>query len=137
MTETKKKLLTLDELDNLPPGIFRSGNGFVEHPWFNDATFLFDKDGNLYDGEKKYGVAASKGFKYVNVNWVAVRGGIPDWTIYHSLDANLEPGEFLNGITHLMASKDMISRLGAKLRNDEKIREFVPCDEASFGLYRF
>ena len=136
MTETKKEILTLDKLKELPSGIFASGNTFIVHPWFNNAKFLFNEKHELWDGSDEYGVAASKGYMYVNVNWVAIRGSYHDWAIYHSLDANLEPGEYLDGVVHLLASNDQIARSGAKLHTEAKIKELVPCDDEAFEFYR-
>ncbi len=75
-------------------------------------------------------------FLYI-VNWVAVRGGYHDWAIYHSMDANLEPANYFDGDAHLKATDEQIARGGAKLTNENKIKEFVPCDEEAFKMYRY
>ena len=129
------KLLTQQELNNLSPGIFRTGTGFIIHPWFNDAKILYNKNGELWVPSSLQD-AAQRGYKYVKVNWVAVRGNITDWAIYHSLDSNLEPDGFLDGLNHLKASPERIARAGAKLHNVAKIKEFVPSDEEVFDNYR-
>lgn len=55
------------------------------------------------------------------LRWVAVRGGYWDWAIYvHTADMP---------IGYVMESGD-------KLRNREKARWLVPCDEAAFNMYR-
>jgi hypothetical protein len=74
---------------------------------------------------------------HVLVNWVAIRGGIHDWAIYHSLDANLEPADCLGGFTHLEATDEQIARSGAKLYREYEIRAFVECDDESFKMYRY
>jgi len=110
-------MLTLNKLKEMKPGIFATGQGKIIHPWFNNAKNI-DKN------------------KETIVNWVAVRGGIHDWAIYHSMNANLEPANYFDGSTHLEASNERISRAGAKLRPENKIREFVPCDDKAFSMYK-
>jgi len=73
----------------------------------------------------------------VKVKFVAVRGGIHDWTIYHSLDANLTYRDYLDGFEHLDASYEQIYKSGAKLYDVYKIKELVPCTIEAFNLYRF
>jgi len=116
--EEQKNMLTLKKLKGLEPNtIFASGRGKIEHPWFNDAK-------NIDENNE------------TEVNWVAVRGIIHDWNIYHSLDANLEPTEYFDGDTHLSATNERISDYGAKLYSKSKIREFVKCDDEAFDMYR-
>lgn len=65
------------------------------------------------------------------VKWVAVRGaeadfpGIkyPDWAIYYSLDEE--------------EKSQLIAVKGKKLKDKEKIKEFVPCVEEVLDHYRF
>jgi hypothetical protein len=65
--------LTLKQLKEMEPNtIFARGLGFIEHPWFNNAKKYLEKDG-----------------KSIMVKWIAIRGGIHDWAIYHSMDANI------------------------------------------------
>jgi hypothetical protein len=71
------------------------------------------------------------------VKWVAVRGGIHDWAIYHSMDANLCKAEYFDSDDHLYASFTQIANHGAKLRSETKIREFVPCTDEAFNMYRY
>ena len=56
------------------------------------------------------------------LKWVAVRGGIPDWTIYILWDTY---------------SYTEISRMGDKVFNRESIRKLVPCTDEAFKMYRF
>ena len=121
-------MLTLKKLKEMKPDtIFAKGSGLIIHPWFNDATE------NLVNEEGK----PDKKGKLVKVNWVAIRGSYHDWAIYHSLDANFEPADYLGGFTHLKATDEQIARGGAKLTNAEKIKEFVPCDDEAFSFYRY
>lgn len=120
-----KEPLTVAELEAMEPHtIFQTGEAFIEHPWFNDAKPV-SEGGNLEpDGRS------------VKVKYVVLRGGIADWKIYHSLDANLEHADYLDGTDHLNASWQRICRAGAGLHNEEVIRRIVPCTDEAFGLYR-
>lgn len=115
------KKLTIKQLKAMKPStIFAKGFGYITHPYFNQAKNNLEPDG-----------------RSVKVKWVAIRGGgYHDWTIYHSLDTNFEKADFFDGISHLEASWQAIANLGAKLYNNEKIKELVPCDEETFELYR-
>ena len=120
-------MLTLQQLKEMNPNtIFASGLDLIEHPWFNNGPR------NLVN---ESGEPDKKG-KFVKVKWVAIRGGFYDWAIYHSLDANLEPDDYLGGFTHLEVSNERIARDGAKLYKEEDIKRFVPCDDEAFGMYR-
>ena len=113
-------MLTVKDLEEtLPNTVFAKGYGFIEHPWFNDAVNNLEPDG-----------------RSVKVKWVALRGGIADWKIYHSLDANLEKADYLDGTDHLNASWEQVLRAGAGLHNRDKIRELVPCTDEALKLYR-
>jgi hypothetical protein len=129
--------LEVADLEKLEPGIFRSGTGLIVHPWFNDALILYNEKGELYPEKENKGKAYGMGYMYAKVNWVAVRGTIHDWCIYHSLDSNFEPANYIDGNDHLLATNDQIRRSGAKLMQKDKIKEFVPCTEEAFELYRF
>jgi len=119
-------MLTLEQLKEMKPHtIFASGIGLIEHPWFNHAKPVSEGGTLEQDGRS------------TKVRWVAVRGGIHDWAIYHSLDANFVQGDYLDSPVHLGASEDMIAKLGAKLRWEEDIRRFVPCDDEAFGMYNY
>lgn len=120
------EILTIKELKKiLPNTIFGYGVGMIEHPWFNDATPISEGGTLEPDG------------KSTKVKWVAVRGGIYDWAIYHSLDANFMISDYLNDPNHLEVESDRIAQLGTKLCKEEDIKKFVPCDDEAFGLYRF
>jgi len=70
------------------------------------------------------------------VKFVVIRGGIHDWAIYHSLDANLEHSDYLGGVEHLDASWEQISRFGGKVHNREIIQRLVPCTDEALKMYR-
>lgn len=123
MTEN---ILTIEKLKAMEPNtVFASGFGLIVHPWFNDAKKISEGGSLEEDG------------RHTTVKWVAIRGGIHDWAIYHSLDANSEPADYLDGVHHLDASEESIARGGAKLRREEEIKKFVPCDEEAFKMYRY
>ena len=105
-------MLTVKQLRNMQPDtIFATGFGYIEHPWF--------------PGRK------------AKVKWVAIRGNIGDWAIYHSLDSNLARSGYPEDTRHLDTSNEVIARLGAKLHDKNKIREFVPCTDMAFEMYRY
>lgn len=114
------KILTIAQLKKMKPNtIFATGTGLIEHPWFNDAKKFLEKDG-----------------RSVKVKWIAVRGRIHDWAIYHSMDANICHEDYFDCLCHLAAPKKLISDYGAKLHNTEKVQEFVPCDKEALEMYR-
>lgn len=119
--------LTLDALKKMEPNkIFATGYTTIIHPWFNNTKLTnVNADGD-----------AEPGGRYVIVRWVAVRGGIHDWAIYHSLDANLEPARYLDGFAHLSASYQKIADHGAKLRDLKKIKELVNATDEAMEMYR-
>lgn len=120
-------MLTIEDLKEMKPNtIFATGETLIVHPWFNDAT------DNLVN-EK--GEPDRQG-RFVKVKWVAIRGGIHDWAIYHSLDANLERSPYLGGFSHLKRSFEDIAKHGAKLRRPEKIRELVDPTSEAMDMYR-
>ena len=121
-------MLTLQQLkDMVPETMFAQGEGLIIHPWFNNEP---DNLVNEVGEPDKHG-------RYVKVKWVACRGGIHDWAIYHSLDSNLEPSDYMGGFQHLEASEEQIKRGGAKLRREDEIKKFVPCDDEAFAMYRY
>ena len=114
----KEEKLTIEKLEAMKPNtIFASGIGKTEHPWFNDAK-------NIDENNE------------TPVKWIAIRGGIGDWAIYHSMDANICTADYFDCECHLNATEEIISSLGAKLHNMEKVKEFVPCDEDALQMYR-
>ena len=120
-------MLTIEKLKAMEPHtIFAKGETVILHPWFNNTkvTNLNEK------GEPE------EGGRYCKVKWVAIRGGIHDWAIYHSLDANLEKANYLDGFSHLERSWEDIADHGAKLRSLEKLKELVDPDEEALGMYR-
>lgn len=109
------KILTLDELKEMEPEtIFANGETEIENPWYGQADEPECKD------------------KIVKVNWIAIRGVIHDWAIYHSWDYIL----MLYGGDHLKVSDDKIASHGAKLHDEEKVRELVLCTDEAFEMYR-
>lgn len=115
-------MITLEDLKQMEPGIFAWGISKIKHPYYPcyDRTLeTVDKDG------------------YTMVKWVAVRGHIYDWCIYHSLDAILEKNDYLDGDSHLSTSNETIARVGAKLYDEDKIKELVKCSPDAFLMYRF
>ncbi len=114
------KILTIKKLKAMKPEtIIGTGVGTIEHPWFNDAKKVLEKDG-----------------KSTMIRWVAIRGYIHDWAIYHSMDANICKEDFFDCSCHLLAPDLLITRSGAKLHNMEKVQEFVPCDKEALEMYR-
>ena len=112
-------MITLQNLKDIEPHtIFASGIGLIEHPWFNDAK-------NIDENNE------------TPVKWVAIRGGMHDWAIYHSMDANICKARYFDDSEHLNASDEQIARGGAKLRNTDKIKEFVLCTDEAFEMYRY
>ena len=61
--------------------------------------------------------------KEMQIKWVAVRGGIPDWAIYYQ---KIEKDW----------SDEMIKSNGEKMHNPESIKKCVVCDEEAFKMYR-
>lgn len=57
-----------------------------------------------------------------HIKWVAVRGGIHDWTIYYDKECY---------------SYDHVKDFGTKLYTSSIIRELVPCDDKAFKMYRY
>lgn len=113
-------VLTQEMLDKATPhSILWQGQIFIEHPWFNNVKDYIADDG-----------------RSVMVKAVIFRGGIADWCIYHSLDANLEPADYLDGVTHLDASFERVLNAGGKVHNDKLIRTVVECSDEVFNLYR-
>lgn len=112
-------MLTLEQLERMAPDTrFANGVGLILHPWFNDAKNIDENN-------------------MTPVKWVAIRGGIHDWAIYHSMDANLCHADYFDSSDHLECSIDQIARHGAKLTKEKEIRAFVPCTDEAFKMYRY
>lgn len=102
------KKLTIKKLQAMKPNsIFATGSTLIEHPW----EFA----------------------KSVAVKWVAVRGNIADWAIYHSFDGNIIN---MYGQDHFMARDTEIAMSGTKIHNIDKIVELVPCTTEALLAYR-
>jgi hypothetical protein len=111
------ELLTLEKLKSMKPGIFIRGFALIEHPWFNHA-------GNIDD------------FNLTPVKFVATRGEIHDWAIYHSLSSNFDKSSYLSSYDHLYLDWGTIYRSGTKLQNKETIKQLVPCNDEALKWYR-
>ena len=118
-------MLTIKQLKEMEPGIFTYGIGLIEHPWFNNAESVLEGGTLEQDGRS------------TKVKWVAVRGGMHDWTIYHSMDANFITDDYLDNPCHLKVPTERIARNGAKLCKEEDIKKFVLCDDKAFKMYRY
>jgi hypothetical protein len=112
--------LTVEDLEAMEPDtIFQVGETLIEHPWFNDAKDNLEPDG-----------------RSVRVKYVVLRGGIADFKVYHSLDANLESSDYLDGTNHLNATYDSVCRYGASMHRNDDIRRIVNCTDEAFERYR-
>ena len=68
------------------------------------------------------GVTMNEGLYREPVRWVAVRGGIADWTIYYYKEES---------------SIDYVRDYGDKCFTKNIIKELVPCNEDAFKAYRY
>ena len=117
--------LTIECLDAMQPDkIFASGITTIEHPWFNHAKPVSEGGSLEPDGRS------------TKVKWAAIRGYIHDWAIYHSLDANFVEENYLDGTSHLKISFHHIVDHGAKMRNEEQVKELVNATDEAMRLYR-
>ena len=81
-----------------------------EHTVFATGLMFDNEEGLFMSGSGK------------ELRWVAVRGGIWDWSIYtHFADRSIE----------------WIQREGDKVRDDTNIKKCVECDAEAFAMYRF
>jgi hypothetical protein len=69
--------------------------------------------------DNEYGINATRSGRLLR--WVAVRGGIHDWTIYYHWASE---------------SLEFVKAHGDKLFNLDTIRRLVPCDDEAFEIYR-
>jgi len=121
------KILTLKKLKQMKPDtIFAKGEAMIRHPWFQIDQWKNKK--GAYKTVNEEGLT--------KVKWVAIRGGIHDWAIYHSLDANFETANYLDGDDHLKINWNIIARCGAKLHQKDEIIKIVPCSKLAFEMYR-
>jgi len=121
-------MLTIKQLKEMKPDtIFAKGEAMIKHPWF--SSYEYARKEGAYKTVNKQGLT--------KIKWVAIRGGIHDWAIYHSLDANFEMADCLDGDSHLQVGLERIARGGAKLRREDEIKKLVPCDKESFKMYRY
>lgn len=120
-----KDPLTAQELEDMEPEtVFQWGETTIEHPWFNNAKPVSEG-----------GTIEPDGYS-TKVKYVVLRGGIADFKIYHSLDANLEPNQYLDGTTHLQRSYEDVLKHGAGIHSEKVIRRIVPCTDEAFAMYR-
>jgi len=121
-------MLTIENLKEMKPDtIFAKGEAMIRHPWF--SSYEYAKKQGAYKTVNEEGLT--------KIKWLAIRGGIHDWAIYHSLDANLERADYLDGDSHLQTSWKRIARGGAKLHNEDEIKKLVHCSDEAFALYRY
>lgn len=113
--------LTEEALKALPPGPFARGVGKMTHPYYPSSTPLKTVD------------AEGKAF----VKWIAVRGGMHDWSVYHSLAGNFEPAPKLDGKDHLDVSYQEIQDHGSKMDLDDACHMLEQVDESARKLYRY
>jgi len=91
-------MLTLKKLKEMEPGIFASGTV----------------------SDNSVGINMTNSNKLLR--WVAVRGGIHDWSIYcHWADR----------------SEEWIRGFGDKVTSENNIKKLVPCDDEAFKMYRY
>jgi len=120
-------MLTLKKLkDMLPNEIIAKGEGYIRHPWFSKTTYKSKKGA--------YKTVTPSGL--TKVKWIAVRGGIHDWAIYHSLDSDFCQADYLDDPIHLETPYESILSWGAKLHEEDEIKKLVPCDDDAFFMYR-
>lgn len=91
-------MLTLEMLKKMDPGIFAKGE-MVDSPLGINIT----NSGKM-------------------LRWVAVRGGMYDWTIYCHWAFN---------------SFEFVKQQGDKVFTKETIRRLIPCTDEAFQMYRY
>lgn len=99
------KAITQELLDMNEEGdIVAIGKGYIEHPWFNNATFIKDGGSLEEDG------------KSTQVKFVVVKSwGKNHISIFHSMDANFIPNDYFDTQSHLLVRAERIAALGARL----------------------
>lgn len=68
------------------------------------------------------GITLNTKLHYDKVRWVAVRGEIPDWSIYYQLPT---------------FTKSEVAYIGEKVTTKSVIEELVPCDSEAMEMYRY
>jgi len=108
------KKLTLEQLKEMPEGIFAKGE-FIDGP----------EGCNIANTGK-------------TVRWVAVRGYIHDWCIYsqnpYYID-DFSPEVLAVGYSGVW-DWEKIKNEGDKIHSEENIKKLVPCDDEAFSIYR-
>lgn len=132
--------LTVKMLDAMKPHTIFA-HGYMEHihPWFNNLTKIRSLGHAHLEVEGTGDPDASlqvPNSKYRLVKWVAIRGTINDWAIYHSIDANLCQEDYFDCDCHLLSTWYQIAEHGAKLHNMDEVKRWVPCTEEALALYR-
>jgi len=119
--KTQKKIVLTKEMidDAKPHSVILTGEGFIEHPWFNHATKTVEDDGVS-----------------TRVNFVIFRGGIADWCIYHSMSSNLVLADYFDDSSHLLENFDRVLNHGAKVQRDKIIKGLVVCTDEVMKMYR-
>jgi len=56
------------------------------------------------------------------IKWVAIRGGIHDWSIYYGQPEMID---------------EYITAYGEKCHTESIIKELVPCNDEAFKMYRY
>ena len=117
--------ITKEMINNAPPhSIIYADEGYIEHPWFNNARPV-SEGGTLEDDGRS-----------TKVKYVIFRGGIADRCIYHSMDGNLVDADYFDDPIHLQSHIQKIADHGAKLHNEHNIRAIVECTDEVFEMYR-
>ncbi len=114
-------MITIEEFNELPRGIFLKGVGMIKHPYFGGNV-------TIYTANKNTGLATMK--------WVASKGSGNDWAIFHSIDANIEKAPMLDGDSHMKASWEMVLRGGAKIHDMAVVKHLVQAEEEVYKQYR-
>lgn len=109
--------------------IFGSGFQRIRHPWV-DIIYPEDLTAEL--------VPVLDDDMLTKVKWVAVKGQIDDWAIYHSISGNLVPphNNYFNN-EHLSARNQRVADWGTKVLDPEVILRMMPCDKNTLDRYRY
>jgi len=122
-------MLTIKKLQEMEPNtVFAKGIGYINHPWYSSMHYK-----NYEDAWRTVVETAEGGL--TKVKWIASRGGIHDWSIFHSLSSIFEVAHYLDGISHLDVNWERIRAHGAKLHDKKTIKRLIPCTEEAFNMY--